>query len=195
LVVPGDGRDGEDVPEQAVAINAAAAASEATEAGWRRTPYSVPHNRGVVARERREIPVPSWTAPLFLVLAVLLIPWIVYLGLELPEQATSAHWDVAWVGFDAMEFVALASTGWLAHRRSTWVEVAATAAAVMLVVDAWFDVVTANGGWRLTQAIVLGVGIELPLASASLYIARHAELVRRRPVNQAHPGRQPERTR
>ena len=139
--------------------------------------------------------MPTWSAPLFLVLAVLLIPWIVYLGLALPERATSTHWDVAWVGFDAMEFVALASTGWLAHRRSTWVEMSATAAAVMLVVDAWFDVVTAHSGWDLTQAIVLGVGIELPLAAASLYIARHAELVRRRPARGAHPGRQPERTR
>lgn len=134
----------------------------------------------MVGAERFQ-PTPSWTAPLFLVLAVLLIPWIVYLGLELPERATSSHWDVAWVGFDAMEFVALALTGWLAHRRSTWVEMAATAAAVMLVVDAWFDVTTATGGWNLVQAIALGVGIELPLAAVSLWIARHAELVRRRP--------------
>lgn len=130
---------------------------------------------------------PSWAAPLYLVLAVLLIPWIVYLGLELPERATSSHWDVAWVGFDAMEFAALALTGWFAYLRSTWIEVAATAAAVMLVVDAWFDVVTANGGWNLTQALILGVGIELPLAVISLWLARHAELVRRHPRRQ-HGG-------
>jgi hypothetical protein len=127
---------------------------------------------------------PSWIAKLYLVLAVLLIPWIVYLGLELPERATSSHWDVAWVGFDAMEFAALGLTGWLAYRRSTWVEVAATASAVMLLVDAWFDITTANGGWNMTQAVLLGVGIELPLAGLSVWIARHAELVRR------HPGRQ-----
>ena len=131
---------------------------------------------------------PSWAAPLYLVLAVLLIPWIVYLGLELPERATSSHWDIAWVGFDAMEFAALALTGWFAYLRSTWIEVAATAAAVMLVVDAWFDVTTANGGWNLTQAVILGVGIELPLAAVSLWLARHAELVRRQPSR--HPGRQ-----
>lgn len=155
----------------------------------------------MVSADGRRGPVPAWTAPLFLVLAVLLIPWIVYLGLELPERATSSHWDIAWVGFDAMEFVALALTGWLAHRRSTWVEMAATAAAVMLIIDAWFDVTTANGGWNLLQAIVLGVGIELPLAAVSLWIARHAELVRRRPQTGAlprtppHPGRQPDGTR
>jgi hypothetical protein len=159
----------------------ASTASDATRARRRRTRYSLPHNRGMVAQQEPASPAPSWTAPLFLVLAVLLIPWIVYLGLALPERATSAHWDVAWVGFDAMEFVALALTGWLAYRRSTWVEMAATAAAVMLIVDAWFDVTTANGGWNLMQAVMLGVGIELPLAGLSLGIARHAELVRRRP--------------
>jgi hypothetical protein len=122
-------------------------------------------------------PAPGWTGPLFAILAVLLIPWIVYLGLALPERATSAHWDVAWVGFDAMEFFALAATAWCAYRRSTWVVPAATAAAVLLVVDAWFDVTTANGGWNLVQAIVLGIVIELPLAALSLWIARHAEQV------------------
>ena len=129
---------------------------------------------------------PRWTAPVYLVLAVLLVPWIVYLGLELPERTTSSHWDIAWVGFDAMEFAALALTGWAAYRRSTWVEVAATAAAVLLIVDAWFDVTTATGAWNMTQAIILGVGIELPLAVLSLWLARHAELVRRRPHR--HPG-------
>jgi hypothetical protein len=155
----------------------------------RRTPNSLPqlHGEGTiggVVASREDVPVaPPWTAPVYLVLAVLLIPWIVYLGLELPERTTSAHWDIAWVGFDAMEFAALALTGWLAYARSTWVEVAATAAAVLLIVDAWFDVTTANGGWNMAQAVALGVGIELPLAGLSLWLARHAELVRR------HPGR------
>ena len=129
---------------------------------------------------------------MYLVLAVLLIPWIVYLGLELPERTTSSHWDIAWVGFDAMEFAALALTGWAAYVRSTWVEVAATASAVLLIVDGWFDVTTANGGWNLVQALALGVGMELPLAILSLWLARHAELVRRRPEPRPgqHQGRQ-----
>lgn len=122
---------------------------------------------------------PRWIGPFYLTAAVLLIPWIVYLGVVLPDRTTSAHWDVAWVGFDVMEFVAIALTGWFAYRRSTWVELAATAAAAMLVVDAWFDITTANGGWNLVQAIVLGVGIELPLAGLSVWIARRVEQRRR----------------
>jgi hypothetical protein len=123
---------------------------------------------------------PRWIGPFYLAAAVLLIPWIVYLGIVLPDRTTSAHWDVAWVGFDVMEFVALALTGWFAYRRSPWVEVAATAAAAFLVVDAWFDITTANGGWNLVQATVLGVGIELPLAGLSVWIARRVEQRRRR---------------
>ena len=122
---------------------------------------------------------PNWAGPLYLVLAVLLVPWTIYLGVVLPDQTTSAHWDIAWVGFDAMEFVALALTGLLAYRRSLWVVPAATAAAVLLVVDAWFDITTARGTWNVVQALILGVGIELPLAALSLWLARRVEAGRR----------------
>lgn len=108
---------------------------------------------------------------LYIVLAVLLIPWIVYLGAVLPDHTTSRHWDVAWVGFDAMEFVALAVAGLCALRRSIWLPTAAVAAAVLLIVDAWFDITTATGGWNLAQALILGLGIELPLAVLSAWVA------------------------
>ena len=136
-----------------------------------RTPLA-PHRRPDVVA-----PAPSWTAPLYFWLAVLLVPWTVYLGLVLPDRTTSAHWDVAWVGFDVIEFATLALTGWFAHRRSTWVEVSASAAAALLLVDAWFDITTATGGWDLAQALIVGLVLELPLAGVSLWIARHAETV------------------
>ena len=136
-----------------------------------RTPPG-PHRRPEIVA-----PAPSWTGPLYLVLAVLLVPWTVYLGFVLPDRTTSAHWDVAWVGFDAIVFAVLGLTGWFAYRRSTWVEVSASAAAALLLVDAWFDITTATGGWDMAQALILGLAIELPLAGLSLWIARHAETV------------------
>lgn len=151
----------------------------------RGTTPSVPHDPGEVGMAVDEaspvvsVVAPRWIGPFYLGAAVLLIPWIVYLGVVLPDRTTSEHWDVAWVGFDVMEFVALALTGWFAYRRSTWVEVAATAAAALLVIDAWFDITTANGGWNLVQAIVLGAGLELPLAAVSVWIARRVEQLRR----------------
>jgi hypothetical protein len=130
-----------------------------------------PHRRPEVVA-----PAPRWVAPLYLALAVLLVPWIVYLGVVLPDHTTSSHWDVAWVGFDVMEFLGLVTTAWLAYQRSTWVEMSAAATAALLFVDAWFDVTTANG-WNLVQAITTAVVLELPLAVVSLWIARHAQLV------------------
>jgi hypothetical protein len=122
-------------------------------------------------------PAPRWVAPLYLVLAVLLVPWTVYLGIVLPDHTTSAHWDVAWVGFDAAIVCALVLTAWCAYRRTNWVESSAAATATLLIVDAWFDCTTARGGSELAQALVQAVVVELPLAVLSLWIARHAVAV------------------
>jgi hypothetical protein len=135
-------------------------------------PPANPHRRSEVVA-----PAPRWVAPVFLGLAVLLIPWIVYLGFALPDHATAGHWDAAWVGFDVMEFFAIATTAWLAYQRSTWVGIAAAMTAALLFVDAWFDITTANSGWELVQSIISAAVLELPLAGLALWIARHAQLV------------------
>lgn len=125
-------------------------------------------------------PAPRWVAPTFGLFAVVLLPWIVFLGETLPARNTSPHYNLAWVGFDCGLFAALALTAWFAYRRSTWVEVSATAAATLLACDAWFDTTTSRGGMDLVVAVVQAVGIELPLAGLSLWIARHAEQVSER---------------
>jgi hypothetical protein len=122
-------------------------------------------------------PAPGWVAPVYLTLTVLLIPWIIYLGFAPPAQLGAEGWRAAWVGFDIMEAVALAATAWLAYRRSTWIDMAATATAVLLIVDAWFDIMTSEGGWSLTRAVVAALTLELPLAALSLWIARNAQVV------------------
>jgi hypothetical protein len=129
------------------------------------------------ARPPRVAPAPSWVAPVYLTLFVVIIPWIIYLGFAPPSELGDGHWRVAWVGLDAMEALALGLTAWLAYRRSTWVDITATATAVLLLVDAWFDIVTSDSGWGLAQAIGAAVILELPLAGLSLWIARHAQVV------------------
>jgi hypothetical protein len=129
------------------------------------------------ARHPTAAPAPSWVAPLYLTLSVLLIPWIVYLTFARPAEFGDGHYRVAWVGLDAMEAIALALTARLAYRRSTWVDIAATATATLLIVDAWFDLMTASPGWEMTQSIVAAAVLELPLALLSLWIARHAQVV------------------
>jgi hypothetical protein len=74
--------------------------------------------------------------------------------------------------------------GW---RRSAWLEGAATAAAALLVVDAWFDVMTSSTHLELAIAIGEAVLIELPLATLCYLLARDAEHVLRRRTTSGSP--------
>ena len=130
------------------------------------------------------LPLPRWVGVLAAACAVLMVPWIAYLAVELPEQARSAHYDVVWVGFDTAMFAALAGLGWCAWRRSTYTEVMAAVTATMLVTDAWFDVVTASNNMRRMEAFASALLIELPLAALCAWVAQNAERLRRRAYRQ-----------
>jgi hypothetical protein len=114
------------------------------------------------------------------VFAVTLAPWIVWLGLSLPSSHTDHFYDVTWVGYDIGLLIALSAVMVLAHRRSTYVEIAASIAGTMLVVDAWFDITTSSPGSDRIEAIAAAVIFELPIAGLCLWLSRNAESVRRR---------------
>ena len=86
-----------------------------------------------------------WAGPMFALFAVILLPWIVYIGITLPSRQLSPNYDIAWTGFDLMLFSALASTAYFALRRSRYLSTAAVASAVLLTADAWFNVMTTRG--------------------------------------------------
>lgn len=119
--------------------------------------------------------VPSWVVPLFVLGAVVLVPTIVLLAVALPSTHQSEHWDIAWSGFDVMLALMLLAVAVSAWRGSAWLEAAAAAAATLLFVDAWFDVLTASGRAELIVALVEAVLVELPLALLCLWITRGAE--------------------
>ena len=108
-------------------------------------PADEPENAVLVDNAR----VVRWTGPAFALFSLILLPWIVYLAYSLPSRQVSADYDIAWAGFDVMLLVALASTGYFALRRSRYLATAATAATTLLIVDAWFDVMTTLPGQRL----------------------------------------------
>jgi hypothetical protein len=118
--------------------------------------------------------VVRWAGPAFALFSLILLPWIVYLAYSLPSRQVSADSDVAWAGFDVMLLAALASTGYFALRRSRYLATAATAAAALLIVDAWFDVVTTLPGQRL-EPVALAVLVELPLASVCTWLSLHTQ--------------------
>jgi hypothetical protein len=121
-----------------------------------------------------------WVVPLFALAGIVLVPWIVFLVRSTPSTHAAAHWDIAWAGFDvglALLLLGVAAAAW---RRSSWLEGAATAAAALLFVDAWFDILTSSTHVELAMAIGEALLVELPLAVLCLLLARDAERVLRR---------------
>jgi hypothetical protein len=111
-----------------------------------------------VRRHRRR------TLELLTVCAVGLVPWTVLLALTLPSGYEVHQWRLAWVGFDVLLIVAMASTailGWLRHRA---VIVSGITTAVLLICDAWFDVSLAFGTPEVWLSAALAAFAELPLA-------------------------------
>ncbi len=95
--------------------------------------------------------------------AVLLVPWILYLAASLPREHRIRDWDVLWVGFDGIEVVLLVVTVWLGRQRRIIGILTAFATGVVLLCDAWFDLLTSAPG-ELWQAVAAAVLLEIPLA-------------------------------
>jgi hypothetical protein len=109
--------------------------------------------------------------PVLTLVALLLLPWTVWLTLTLPSRHTSQHWDAAWVGFDTAEILAIGATVLGIYRRAVWVEVTAAVAGTLLVADAWFDTLLSGGDEKPWIAIVQAAFAELPLAFLCFWIA------------------------
>jgi hypothetical protein len=114
-------------------------------------------------------------APLLAVAALFLIPWAFWLARTLPATHTARHWALGWAGYDGGLALAFASTAISAIRHSPWLVAAASATGTLLVVDAWFDVLTAHAGGELAIAAVEAALVELPLAGLSFWIVRDSE--------------------
>jgi hypothetical protein len=120
--------------------------SDAASAGARDIPL------GVRRRARRL----AWA---YLIVAVGLIVWTVFLALSLPKENLEHHYRLTWTGFDLI--------------------------ATLLVADAWFDVTTSATAADATQALILALLVELPAAAFSLYVAHRVVRRVRRLANAA----------
>ena len=129
----------------------------------------------IVTTEPVRIPRPRWLVVLLGGVAVLLVPWILYLTFTLPSRHVTFHYDLAWVGFDVALTVSLAATAWAALRGSRWLVPFAAVSATMLCCDAWFDVVTSHAGDDFLAAITEAAVAELPLAALCAYIVYDSE--------------------
>jgi hypothetical protein len=114
----------------------------------------------------------EWLA---LTAAIALVPWTIYLGLTLPQNYTAQHWVATWVGFDILLLAFMIATAVLGFIRHQWLTLFAFSTGVLLICDAWFDVLTAKRGDIAVSVLTAALG-ELPLAvvliGGSLRIAR-----------------------
>lgn len=106
----------------------------------------------------------KWRTVLMLVCAAAMIPWTVYLAITLPNHYVARNWVATWVGFDILLVAMLVLTALAGWKRKQFVFPTAFATGVLLVCDAWFDVMTSHRGGDLTQALLSACLVELPLA-------------------------------
>ncbi len=121
-----------------------------------------------------QIKLPRWPVMLYAIGAAVLLPWTIYLSDSLPTRTISHHWDIAWGGFDALVILVMILTAYFTARKSIWVVLTSSALGTALLVDAWFDILTARGGKDQFQAFLLALFGELPVAAISWYVAIHA---------------------
>jgi hypothetical protein len=107
----------------------------------------------------------------YLIVAVGLIVWTVFLALSLPKENLEHHYRLTWVGFDLILALAVYLTAHMAFRLDAKVLAPATVVATLLVVDAWFDITTSATAKAATGALILALAVELPAAAFSLYVA------------------------
>jgi hypothetical protein len=120
--------------------------------------------------------LPRWMPAAFVLLAVALAPWIVWLFVNLPDRELADHWALAWAGFDVGLSGFLAGTGIALARRSPFSALLAAMSGALLLTDAWFDVLTSRGNDRWI-AVAMAACLELPLAAICLWVAYNIERV------------------
>jgi hypothetical protein len=144
------------------------------------------------ARDRQIRRIREWLA---LSAAVALIPWTTYLGLTLPQSYTAQHWQVTWVGFDVLLLAFMIATAVLGFARHHLLTLFAFATGVLLVGDAWFDVLTAKRGDFVVSVLIAALG-ELPLAAVLIGGTLRIARLQVSPSSRAWwplPGRRPRR--
>jgi hypothetical protein len=95
--------------------------------------------------------------------SIAMIPWLGYLSVTLPENYVAHNWTATWLGFDALLVGFMVATAVSGYLRRQVLLLAAFTSGVLLICDAWFDLMTA-GPNDIRLSLITAFGIELPLA-------------------------------
>ncbi len=115
--------------------------------------------------------VPRWVVAFFLGCAVVLIPWIVLMFTVPQEVNVPKHWVLVWGGFDCFLVLGFAVTAYRLLTRSPRGAVTAAMTGTMLLIDAWFDVLTTHRG-GVWVSILMAVFAEIPCAVICFAVSR-----------------------
>jgi len=96
--------------------------------------------------------------------SIAMIPWLGYLSITLPANYVAHNWPLTWIGFDALLMAFMVATATLGYLRRQVLIPAAFTTGVLLVCDAWFDLMTA-GPTDVWLSVATALLIELPLAA------------------------------
>jgi hypothetical protein len=134
------------------------------------------HPRFPSVRATHRLPA-KWRQLLVLMLTgggLAMIPWLAVLANFLPKTTTVPHWNVVWVGLDALEAIGLLATGQLIARGDRRYAITATLTGTALLIDVWFDILTSASRSELLTAIAMAAVLEAPLAGLCFFLALRA---------------------
>ena len=107
--------------------------------------------------------------------SVAMIPWLVYLSVTLPQNYEAHNWPATWIGFDVLLVAFMLATAVFGYLRRQVLLFFAFTSGVLLICDAWFDLMTA-GPDDLWLSLVTALLIEVPLA---VFMIRGAQRILR----------------
>ena len=94
---------------------------------------------------------------------IVMIPWIGYLGMTLPQKYVAHNWPLTWIGFDILLMSFMAATAIFGYLRRHLLLLTGFATGVLMICDVWFDLMTAKpeDAWL---SMITGILIEVPMA-------------------------------
>jgi hypothetical protein len=107
-----------------------------------------------------------------IICCTVLVGWIIVLTLTLHRSFHAQHWRGAWVGFDVIELLAFAATGWAFWRGRQIVIACLLVTGTLLCCDAWFDVILDLGTRDVWGSVASAAFVELPIAFLMFNAAR-----------------------
>ncbi|MCV7378351.1 hypothetical protein BST11_20155 [Mycobacterium alsense] len=103
--------------------------------------------------------------------SIAMVPWLGYLSMTLPQNYVAHNWTLTWIGFDVLLVGFMMATALLGYLRRQLLVPAAFTTGVLLICDAWFDLMTA-GPKDVWLSVTTALLIEVPVAVFMIFSAQ-----------------------